>query len=311
MSKNEDIYIEELAKKLLTKKKAILIGTLFIAAIVILFKVNVIGVKNSTSQVFMIKIPETVDTEYGVYKLFNTRHLDHLTLLENDRVIANTIEDLDLKISKAEFKEGLSYTLSNKNKPDESTNVMLYFSADFEQKLDQLLPTHIDNFVHELNRILTLNIINFYQHKINVRLQEVDRLLESEKLQSNSLDSLMEVLSAQPIFNSFDGSLEKILEVKTESKVRLVTLESEKIYSKYLLNQLNEDIEVIKSDENVKGVSDVIDNYVQILTAPSTQIVNYPLELLKISIYGLIFGLIVNSVFWSIIIVFKKTRKAI
>lgn len=309
MSDNEYIDIVELSKKLIAKKKVIFLGTLVLALIVIVLKVGVLGFKNSSSQTFMIKIPETVNTEYGVFKIFNTRTIDNLTLLNNDHVISKTIEDLNLPISKSEFSKGLSYVLSNKNNPDESTNVIISFSSKLDDNIESILPVHIDNFVHELNRILTQKINMFYSYKTKVRLKEVERLLLSEKLHSTSLDSLIDVLSNEPIFNSFEGSFKAILEVKTESKVKLVALKSEKLQVERLLDQLTADLNSINSNDEAKEIIDFYSNYVQVLNTPSVDIVNIPKEIIKTSIFGVLLGLVLNSVFWLVIIFYKSTRK--
>lgn len=311
MSDNEYIDIVELSKKLIAKKKVIFLGSLVLALIVIVLKVGVLGFKNTATQTFMIKIPETVNTEYGGYKIFNTRTIDNLTLLNNNRVISKTIEDLNLPISVNEFSKGMSYVLTNKNNPDESTNVIISFSSTTDENLANILPVHIDNFVHELNRILTLKINLFYTYKTKVRLKEVERLLLSEKLHSASVDSLMDVLSNEPIFNSFDGSLKNILEVKTESKVKLVTLKSEKLQVERLLNQLVNDMKSINSDDEAKEIIDFYSNYVQVLNAPTVDIVSVPKELVKLSIFGFLLGLVLNSVFWLVIIFYKSTRKSL
>jgi capsular polysaccharide biosynthesis protein len=306
MTNGKEISLVELFKTMVSKSKAIFLSALLVSLLVLVIKTFFIGFNNTTSQTFMIRIPESIDTEYGVYKLINTRNIDYLTLLESERVVKKTIEDLSLPITVKEFRKALDFNLSNKSKPDEASNVTLNFYGKVEENLDLLLPTHIANYVSELNRMYTVDALSFYQHKTKVNLEEVQKSISAELIKSNAVDSILEVLSNQPIFNSFDGSLEKILEVKTETKVRLVTLEATEKSKQHLLNNLTLDLKELSSmiEHDFRGA---FDHYIKVISTPSVSVINLPYEIIKLLIYAFVFGFIMTVVLWSIYFVYTKS----
>ncbi|MDY0235530.1 MAG: Wzz/FepE/Etk N-terminal domain-containing protein [Gudongella sp.] len=135
----------------------------------------------------IIDIPETIETKYGTYTFTTTNHMDYLSLIKSDRVLASTITDLGLETTIQSLADRIS--INN----DEESNVFVFtVTADSPQKASDLISTLREYFLIEVNYMNEGKALNYF---INLFSAELDNFKEQELYITGNITKTEELLA--------------------------------------------------------------------------------------------------------------------
>lgn len=169
----DEISLKELICILLKNWKMIAIITVLAALIGASYAWFIASPSYESKVRGIIDIPESVETKYGTYTFATSNNMDYLSIITSDRVLWETIRDLDLETSAQSLENRI--TVDNK---DESNVFTFTVTSDTPEKAKTLMLSLRNNFLEEVNYINKEKAINYF---IRTSFVELESYKEKEE----------------------------------------------------------------------------------------------------------------------------------
>ena len=183
----DEIDLRELIMALWKRKKMIISLTLVFAIVSGMFSMFVISPVYETKLDIVINMPDAYSTKYGEYSLPITTNEQYISLITNNGVLINTINDMgydaqEVSVESLMKRIAIGGNDSNTNGVQNSFEVTV--SANNPEESLKLAQTLFENYFEFINVMTNERAINYFINYFNMSLESLE----------NSLDSATEIL---------------------------------------------------------------------------------------------------------------------